>query len=400
MSTFDVTSARSKFPALDQDQVFFDNAGGSQTLGGVIDSIHNYLCKTNVQLGASYVVGQKSNALYAAGYEAAAKYINASVDHIVLGSSTTQLYRNLSYALQFPEGSELIVSTIDHEANIASWVDLASRQKLTLKWWRPKTQENPKLEASDLQKLLSEKTVLVTCTHASNVLGTIHDIKGIAEAVHSVPGAMLCVDAVAYAPHRQIDVKDLGADFYAFSWYKVYGPHISMLYASSQGLQATKSLGHYFNGSTTLQEKLGLAGSCYELTASIPAVLEYFGDPKATWAAIEKHESELQTILLNYLNSRSDITICGEKDPDTKKRVSTISFLVKERRSQEVVEKVDAVSKGAMGIRWGCFYSVRLCEDDLGLGKDGVVRVSMVHYNTVEEAKKLIAIFDEVLGKL
>lgn len=189
-------------------------------------------------MGSAYTVGRKSESIYKAGYEAAAKYINASSSEIgiyinssnhthysreiVLGASTTQSFRNLSYALEFPAGSELILSKIDHEANIAPWVSLAKRQNLTIKWWIPKTKANPKLEASDLKDLLSEKTVLVTCTHASNILGTIHDIKAIAEAVHTVPGAMLCVDAVAYAPHRQIDVKALGVDFYCFSWYKVY----------------------------------------------------------------------------------------------------------------------------------------------------------------------------------
>lgn len=143
----------------------------------------------------------------------------------MLGSSTTQLFRNLSYALDFPAGSEIVVSAIDHEANIASWVELAKRQHLVLKWWRPKTNENPKLLASDLGELLTEKTKLVTCTHASNILGTIHDIKAIAEAVHTIPGAFLCVDAVAYAPHRRIDVKDLGVDFYG----KIFSPFESMV---------------------------------------------------------------------------------------------------------------------------------------------------------------------------
>ncbi|TVY22731.1 Cysteine desulfurase-like protein [Lachnellula hyalina] len=390
MTTFDIVSARESFPALKQSQVFFDNAGGSQTLGTVIDSICNYLSKTNVQLGASYAVGQKSNALYSAGFEAAAKYINASPDNIVLGSSTTQLFRNLSSALQFPAGSELVISSIDHEANIASWLDLAKRRNLVIKWWTPKTKENPKLLASDLPELLSSKTVLVTCTHASNILGTIHDIKAIADAVHTIPGALLCVDAVAYAPHRQIDVKALG----------VYGPHISMLYASEHGLQATASLGHFFNPSRTLDNKLGLAGANYELTSSIPSVFNYFGSsPSEKWAAIEKHEGELQGTLLQYLNTRTDVTICGEKDADTKKRVSTISFVVKEKKSKDFVEKVDELSKGEMGIRWGGFYSNRLVNEVLGLGNDGVVRVSMVHYNTVEEVKKLLGLFDQVLGK-
>jgi selenocysteine lyase/cysteine desulfurase len=164
---------------------------------------------------------------------------------------------------------------------------------------------------------------------------------------------------------------------------QVYGPHISMLYASEHGLQATKSLGHYFNPSSTLEDKLGLAGSNYELTSSIPSVVNYFGSsPSETWVAIEKHESELQGTLLAYLNARPDVTICGEKDADTKKRVSTISFVVKDKKSKDVVEKVDESSKGEMGIRWGGFYSNRLVGEVLGLGKDGVVRVSMVHYNT------------------
>ncbi|KAE8447498.1 hypothetical protein EG329_010628 [Mollisiaceae sp. DMI_Dod_QoI] len=416
MSSFDVTSARSRFPALKQPQVYFDNAGGSQTLGSVIDSICAYLSGTNVQLGASYAVGQKSTALYGQGYAAAAKYINASPENIVLGSSTTQLFRNLSITLAFPPGSEIIISKIDHEANIAPWVSMAQNSDLKVKWWTPKTKENPKLLASDLKELLSEKTVLVTCTHASNILGTIHDIKTIAETVHTIPGALLCVDAVAYAPHRKLDMQELGADFYCFSWYKVrkdpryltlankwkvYGPHISMLYASKKGLEAVKSLGHFFNPSATLADKLGFAGSCYELTASLPSVIEYFGsNPTEHWDGIVKHEFELQSVLINYLNARSDVTICGETDPDSKKRVSTISFVVQGKKSQDVVEAVDKATNGEMGIRWGGFYSNRLIEEVLGLdSKDGVVRVSMVHYNTLEEVNQLLGIFDQVLGK-
>ena len=128
----------------------------------------------------------------------------------------------MSFTLNFDEGDEIIVSKLDHEANIAPWTDLAKRQKLTLKDWIPESPVSPKLTVENLKPLLSEKTRLVTLTHASNVLGTIHDIKAIAEAVHAAnPRALVCVDAVAYAPHRQVDVKDLGVDFYSFSWYKV-----------------------------------------------------------------------------------------------------------------------------------------------------------------------------------
>ncbi|RFU30045.1 hypothetical protein B7463_g6280, partial [Scytalidium lignicola] len=387
MSSFDVTAARERFPALKQRQVHPSSLPSnllSLNLTLSTQSIHDYLSATNVQLGATYNVGKQTTTKFDEGYAAAAQYINASKDEIVLGSATTQLFRNLSYSLEFPAGSELIISGIDHEANIASWVALTAHQNLTIKWWKPKTKENPKLQAEDLKDLLSEKTKLVTCTHASNILGTIHDIKAIAAAVHTVPGALLCVDAVAYAPHRRIDVKDLGVDFYAFSWYKVYGPHISMLYASPAGLSQVHSLGHYFNPSSTLSEKLGLAGSTYELVASLPAVVSYLPPSDLShWSSIQKQEEALQGMLLGYLNSRPDVTICGEKDADGSKRVSTISFVVKGRKSQDVVESVD-----------------KLIEDVLGLdAKDGVIRVSMVHYNTLDEIKQLLAIFDQVLGK-
>ncbi|KAG9240593.1 pyridoxal phosphate-dependent transferase [Calycina marina] len=400
MAVFDIEQARGKFPSLKQQPIYFDNAGGSQALGTVIESINGYLSNNNVQMGSTYGVGLKAAAHYQAGYKAAADYINATPEQIVLGSSTTQMFRNLSFAMQLLEGSELIISKIDHEANIAPWVHLAGRQNLTIKWWVPKTTENPTLEASDLKELLTPNTKLVCCTHASNILGTIHDIKAIADAVHTIPQALLCVDAVAYAPHRPVDVQELGVDFYAFSWYKVYGPHIAMLYASKKGLSTIQSLGHYFNPTTTLENKLGLSGSSYELVAAIPSVVSYFGTDRAVaWAAIEAREAELQSTLLTYLNGRSDVTIYGNREIDTKKRVSTISFLVKGWKSQDLVEKVDEVSKGEIGIRWGGFYSARLVEEVFTLGKDGVVRASFVHYNTVDEVKRLIAIFDEILGQ-
>ena len=139
----------------------------------------------------------------------------------MIGSSATQLLRNLSFAFNFRVGDEVVISLIDHETNIDPWTDMAERIWMTIKWWKPISGPSPKLQAQDLESLLSERTRLVACTHSSNLLGTIHDIKSIAEAVHKVPGALLCVDGVAYAPHRQIDVQNLGIDFYVFSWYKV-----------------------------------------------------------------------------------------------------------------------------------------------------------------------------------
>ncbi|KAF1948754.1 PLP-dependent transferase [Byssothecium circinans] len=390
-ATFDVAKARERFPALKQDQVFLDNAGGSQALGDVVDSITQYLSKTNVQLGASYHTGRQSNTKYEEGYQAAAKYMNAGRDEIVLGTSTTQLFMNLSYALKIPEGSEIILSKMEHETNVKPWLHLADRLNLKVKWWVAEKPEL-KLNPENLKPLLSDKVKFVACTHVSNILGGIHDIKAIAEAVHSV-GALFCVDGVSYAPHRAVDVREFGVDFYAFSWYKVYGPHISVLYASNAAQQHIKPLTHFFNPTKTLEDKLGLAGSNYEAVQSIPQITAYLSS--IGFDAIAAHEEKIQTILLGFLTSRDDITVHGLTSTDSKVRVPTISFTVKGVSSRKIVEDAEKLSN--FGFRWGHFYSKRLCDEVLGLEAEGVTRVSMVHYNTEEEIRSLVEVLKKVL---
>jgi selenocysteine lyase/cysteine desulfurase len=131
---------------------------------------------------------------------------------------------NLSFSLQIPEGSEIILSKLEHETNVKPWLHLADRLKLTVKWWAPNDKSDLRLTPENLKPLLSNKTKFVACTHVSNILGTFHDIKSIAATVHEA-GALFCVDGVSYAPHRQVDVKAFGVDFYAFSWYKVLVHH-------------------------------------------------------------------------------------------------------------------------------------------------------------------------------
>lgn len=220
---------------------------------------------------------------------------------------------------------------------------------------------------------MTDKTKLVACTHTSNILGTINDIKSVAATVHEVPGALLCVDAVAYAPHRGIDVRDWGVDFYSFSWYKVYGPHIAALYASKNAQKHLRTLGHFFKPTNTLENLLGLAAANYELTASIPEVCKYLSS--VPWDEIATYEEKLQAILIDYLHSKPDmIQIWGEPVADKKKRVPVISFTIKGRSSREVVEAIEA--KSNYGCRWGSFYSNRLVEEVLGLDAvDGVVSI-------------------------
>lgn len=375
-----------------------DNAGGSQVLSTVIDSIERYLKSTNVQLGASYPVAQKSTSAYNEGVLAAAKYINADPACIVIGPSTTQLFRNLSIALKYPPGSELVISLCDHEANIASWVQIARWRNLKVIWWKPSNSKtNPKLIVSDLEKLLTDKTRLVACTHTSNILGSITDIKSIAEAVHKIPGALLCVDAVAYAPHGPIDVQALGVDFYSFSWYKLFGPHIAVLYASESAQKELESLGHYFKEGKNMEEILGLAGANYECVQSIPHVTEYLG--QVGWEGMMEQEERIQEVLLSYLRSQPEkITIYGDPSSDRSVRVPVISFGVRGWKSFDVIDEVEKRSK--FGCRPGHFYSKRLCDEVLGLedSEDGVVRCSLLHYNTVEEVEGLVKVLKEVIG--
>ncbi|KAF2027158.1 PLP-dependent transferase [Setomelanomma holmii] len=388
---FDITKTREHFPALQQDQVFLDNAGGSQALGDVIDSIAAYLSKTNVQLGASYHTGTQSNTKYEEGYQAAAKYINAGRDEIVLGGSTTQLFMNLAGALHFDEGDEIILSKMEHETNVKPWLFMAERLKLTVKWWESSKSDGLKLTPENLKPLLSPKVKFVACTHVSNILGTIHDVRAIADAVHEA-GALLCIDGVSFAPHRKVDVKTFGVDFYAFSWYKVYGPHIAVLYASNSAQKHVKAMAHFFNPTKTLEDKLGFAASNYENVQTIPQITKYLD---GSVDAITEQEGKLQKILLDFLNSRSDITVQGSTSADSSQRVPTISFTVDTVNPKQIVNEAEKISN--YGFRWGHFYSKRLCDEVLGLGPEGVTRVSMVHYNTEDDIWGLVEVLKKVL---
>lgn len=313
---------------------------------------------------------------------------------------------NLASALQFKDGDEIILSKMEHETNVKPWLFMAERLNLTVKWWESSKEDGLQLTPQNLKPLLSPKVRFVACTHVSNILGTIHDVKAIADAVHEV-GALFCVDGVSYAPHRKIDVKQFGVDFYAFSWYKVdllysfphvtrlhmqvYGPHIALLYASVAAQQYVKPLAHFFNPTKTLEDKLGFASSNYECTQTIPEIVKYINDD---FDAISNHEGTLQKILLDFLNSRSDITVIGSSSSSSRVRVPTISFTIDGMDSDEVVTAAEKVSN--YGFRWGHFYSKRLCDEVLALGPTGVVRISMVHYNTEAEIRGLVKTLEQV----
>jgi len=404
----DINYVRKQFPALAGEWAFFDNAGGSQVLKQVADRVNDYLLSSNVQLGATYGVSRSATDRVNEGIAAMAAFINApETCEVVLGSSTSMLLKNLSYSLAdlLQPGDEVIVTNCDHEANIGPWYAL-ERKGITVYEWEL-NQDTLELELDDLKDLVTHKTRLVALTHASNILGTINNIKAITAYVHSI-NALICVDGVAYAPHRSVDVQDLDVDFYAFSFYKVYGPHYSLLYARKKYLEIMPGINHFFL-EREIPAKLQPGHVNYELTYSLLGLTDYFtalaqrhGHNAAhlheavsmAFSHIAPYEEKLAAKMLDFLNSKKNVRIIGKNVPDHTVRVPTFSFVVDGINSSQITAQVDPHK---IGIRYGDFYARRLIED-LGLAKqDGVIRVSMVHYNSIEEVDRLIRVLDGLI---
>lgn len=248
------------------------------------------------------------------------------------------------------------------------------------------------LELSGLDALLGPRTRLVCVTHCSNVLGTTMPVAEIARRVHAA-GAELCVDGVAYAPHRAIDVQALGCDLYVYSFYKTYGPHQAVLWGRRKRLLELDSLNHDFIGQDRVPYKLQPGNMNYELAWGCAGIPDYLAALAAHHRAdpfelIAEQEEVLAAPLLAWLDARNDIRIIGRRTADRAQRVPTVGFVAEGRSSAAIVAAVDSAR---VGIRYGDFYARRLIEH-LGLADNqGVVRVSLVHYNTAGEVERLLA---------
>ncbi|MCX7340934.1 MAG: cysteine desulfurase-like protein [Hyphomicrobiales bacterium] len=401
----DLTSVRARFPALADGFVYLDNAGGSLVLRDVAERVSEYLLTTSVQTGASYSHSMRASERLAQSRASIARFVNASwPEEIVLGPTTSALMRLLATAMapQFSPGDEVIVTVFDHESNIGPWHILQERGVVFRVWTiNPDTF---RVDLDDLRQLMSKRTRLVAVTHASNILGTINPIAEIAAIVHA-GGAKLAVDAVAYAPHRAVDVQASGADFYAFSFYKTFGPHFAMLWGRYDLLAELESQYHYFYTKDKVPTKLEPGNANYELAWGCTGIVDYFdglgggtGDRVAivrAFDAVADHEAVLGERLLGWLRDRNDVRIIGDRHAPKESRVPTIAFKFDGRRSDEIVRCVDA---DRIGIRHGDFHSRRLVEH-LGLADGGgVLRVSMVHYNTIEEVDRLTASLERALA--
>ena len=392
----DIPYVRAHFPAMSDEWALLDNAGGSPPLFGVIEAVHDYMRYRQVNLGASYAPSADATARVAAGAEAMASLVGCDADEVVLGPSSTMLVRLLASALRFETGDEIVVTNLDHESNIAPWRELG----LTVREWRFDPASGD-LTLEGLEEALTPRTKLVAFTHVSNLYGTVHDAAAFVSRIHDA-GALACVDGVAFAPHRRVEVRAIGADFYFLSLYKLSGPHEGLLYARRDRLQQTRSLAFPFLGNDLGPYRLQPGNVNHELTASLPALLKYYvelgehhggGGLQKAFEVIEEHEARIGQPVLDFLKARPGVRLLGRTRMDAQ-RVPTISFTVEGRNSDEVVRALDAHK---VGTRFGHFYSYRAVEALGLLGQNGVVRVSLFHGNTPAEVERLLRALNNVI---
>ena len=409
----DLSFVRNQFPSfkdeISKNIIFFENAGGSYVPNTVINRLNDFMIKTKVQPYADFESSKIAGNLMDDGIKLFAEMINADFKEIIMSGSTTMNMYVLSNALShsMKPDDEVIVTNQDHEANIGAWRRL-SNKGIIIKEWKIDT-ENAELNIEELKNLLTPKTKLVAVTHASNIVGSYNDIKKISEIVHN-NNSLIIADGVSYAPHGFPDVKELDVDFYSFSTYKTFGPHLGLLYGKYEILKSLPNQNHEFVKDELPNITLNPGGPNHEETACLIGVSEYFdnlynhhfpGINITKRAKIEKinqlislHEERLSNILLEYLKTKKNVKIIGKKESLNKNRAPTISFTVEDKSSKEIC---DYLVKKNIGIRNGNFYAWRILEALNIDTEDGVVRASMVHYNTINDANYLIQSLDHIL---
>jgi len=402
----DRARVRAAFPALADGPVFLENAGGSQVPGVVADAIRDYMLESYVQLGAGYERSRKATATVDAAHAWIERLMRARRGRVILGPSTTSLLHVLSdcYARVLDPGQNVVLAQTGHEANMGPWRNLA-RHGIEVRIW-PMDPTTFSCPLSELERLLDERTALVAIPHVSNLLGEIVDITAITERVHEA-GARVVVDGVAYAPHRRIDCDTWNVDWYVFSSYKVYGPHMAALYGRADALAELTGPNHFFIADDDLPYKFELGGPSHEGCAGLLALEAYLAhmlgstdsaplDDTAldeAFARMTALELEPTRRLIEFLDSKPAVRVIGPHHAEPS-RVGTVSFVHAEHSSRAITEKIDG---SGVAIRHGHMYAYDLCQG-LGLDPDdGVVRVSLVHYNTPEEIDRLVGVLDPIL---
>jgi cysteine desulfurase family protein (TIGR01976 family) len=416
---FDVNAIRSHFPSLATEAIYFDNPGGTQIVREAIERMQHYFQHYNANHGGVFRTSRASDAVVAEARQAVADFLNAArPEEIVFGQNMTSLTLHLSRSIArtLNPGDEIIVTRLDHDANIAPWLLIAEDRGCTVRWVDVH-KEDCTLDMQQMEQLLSPRTKLLAVGYASNAVGTINDVRSAIEMAHRV-GALCFVDAVQYAPHRPIDVQALDCDFLVCSAYKFFGPHIGILYGKYALLDELTAYKVRPAGAKP-PDKFETGTLSFESITATLGTMEYlqwlgntFGNEfkahyqghyqgrtlalKQAMATIADYESELSAALLQAFTSIPGLHLYGITDPTCMhERVPTFSFTLDGYTPKAVAEAMD---KAGIYVWDGDFYAVSIIER-LGLqASGGLVRVGLVHYNTHDEIARLQEALQRLVG--
>jgi cysteine desulfurase family protein (TIGR01976 family) len=410
-SNFPIDSIRRQFPALDSGDnfIFFDNGAGAQIPQSVLDAVCHHLVFRNVQRGGRYRHSQEVDASIDQARHSVATLLNArEPSEVAFGMNATSFIRIVSLAISEILGArkEIIVSDLDHEANIATWLALRGKG-VEIRWW--KVREDGTLHVEDLEALLSSRTRLVACAVASNALGSIVNVKEVARLAHAA-GAEVFLDAVHYAPHGVIDVQSWDCDYLVCSGYKVFAPHMGFLWGKHELLEALPTFREDFIPDE-IPGKIEVGTFVYENVAGMNAAVAYLEELGrnlvadslsassrerlvAAMEAIRVYEGTLSAEILRSLAKLEDVTVYGIREPSQlAQRVPTICFNLNGVPPARVAA---SCAENGIGVRDGNMYSPRLLRR-MGIpSESGAVRASLVHYNTVEEIAKFIDVLRRI----
>jgi cysteine desulfurase family protein (TIGR01976 family) len=413
MTAFDVEALRRRFPALSIEQygrpvALFDGPGGTQVPDSVIEAVAGYYRQSNANHDGAFLTSRRSDAIVAEAHRAMADMLGAArPDEIKFGANMTTLtfHVSRSIAAALEPGDEIVVTGLDHSANVDPWLGAARDRGLVVRTWEPRL-DDCTLDLADLGGLLGPRTRLVAFGWASNAVGTINPVAEIVRRAHAA-GAWTYVDAVHAAPHLPIDVGAVGTDFLACSSYKFFGPHAGVLYGRADILDALPSYklrpAHdrfetgtgNFEGIAGVAAAVGYLADVGERYGAVAAGADRGARVRAAMAAIRAYEMDLYRRLVDGLEAIPGARLFGITDPARfADRTPTAALTIEGHAPRAVAE---ALGREGIAVWDGDFYATGLIER-LGLAPSGgVVRIGLTHYNTVEEIDRVVAALGRVV---
>jgi cysteine desulfurase family protein (TIGR01976 family) len=372
---------RHRFPALASGAAFFDGPSGTQVPESVVRAMADYLERDNANLGGFFEASRASEALVAAARQAAAAFLNGDPEEVVFGPNMTTLNFVLTRALgrELSAGDEIVVTQLDHDANIAPWLHLADDHELVVRTAR--VADDCSLDLEHLASLVGRRTRVVAFPWASNTVGTLVDAARISALAHDV-GALAWVDAVHYAPHGPIDVVAAGVDVLLCSPYKFFGPHSGLAWGRREILERMRAYKVRPASDRPAGARFETGTRSHEALAGLLAALEYI--ESVGYSAIRAWERELARRFLEGLRELPHVRLWGP--PGMEGRVPTFAFTSDRESSPRLAARL---AGEGIQVGHGNFYAVEIVRR-LSLEPDGFVRAGFVHYNTLAEVERLL----------